>query len=358
MAKSDSGNPKSHRILIARFSALGDVAMTIPVVYSVCRTYPDKEFCMLTSRFAAALFINAPANLHIKGVETGNYKGLLGIKRLADEVWTEFSPDTFADLHGVLRTYLLAFFLRFKGVKICHIDKGRSGKRALTRARDKRMLPQVSSRARYREVFFRLGLGCEYKFASLFDGKGASSDFSEISAPKHAGETWIAVAPFAKHKGKIYPVGQMKKVVEAIAGRPDTRIFLFGGGGNEQQILEKWADELTCATSLAGKRYGFLKELSLLSHCDVMVSMDSANMHLASLVGLPVVSIWGATHPYCGFMGWKQDEDNVVQLNMACRPCSVFGNKPCRTNDYYCLNGIPPEMITDRINKVLERNKK
>lgn len=102
-------------------------------------------------------------------------------------------------------------------------------------------------------------------------------------------------------------------------------------------------------------RYGLLKELSLLSHCDVMVSMDSANMHMASLVGLKVVSVWGATHPYCGFMGWRQDEENAVQLNMSCRPCSVFGNKPCRGNDYYCMKGIPPEMIVNCVKKILDK---
>lgn len=70
-------------------------------------------------------------------------------------------------------------------------------------------------------------------------------------------------------------------------------------------------------------------ELNLMSHLDVMLSMDSANMHLASLVNIPVVSIWGATHPYAGFMGWKQLPVNTVQLDLSCRPCSVYGQKPC-----------------------------
>ena len=88
-----------------------------------------------------------------------------------------------------------------------------------------------------------------------------------------------------------------------------------------------------------------------MQHLDVMVSMDSANMHLASLVATPVVSVWGATHPYAGFMGWNQKMDNAVQLNMRCRPCSIFGNKPCQRGDYACLTAIKPDVI---INKVEE----
>ena len=86
-----------------------------------------------------------------------------------------------------------------------------------------------------------------------------------------------------------------------------------------------------------------------MSYIDVMVSMDSANMHLASLVGTTVVSVWGATHPYAGFMGWNQKEENAVQVTLPCRPCSIFGNKPCRRGDYACLRQIEPSDIIQKI---------
>ena len=81
--------------------------------------------------------------------------------------------------------------------------------------------------------------------------------------------------------------------------------------------------------------------------------MDSSNMHIASMVGIPVVSIWGATHPYAGFMGWKQNESNAIQVDLPCRPCSIFGNKPCFRNDYACLQSITPKMIVEHIEEVL-----
>ena len=95
-------------------------------------------------------------------------------------------------------------------------------------------------------------------------------------------------------------------------------------------------------------------ELNLMSHLDVMLSMDSANMHLASLVNIPVVSVWGATHPYAGFMGWKQLPVNTVQLDLSCRPCSVYGQKPCWRGDYACLRDITPEQVIAKIEGIID----
>lgn len=344
-------------VLIARFSALGDVAMTVPVVYSVCEAHPRTHFIMLTQPVASSLFVNSPANLTVIGVDVKKkYRGVKGIYRLYRDMKEQYDIEVFIDLHDVLRTWILGMFCTFGGVPVKRIDKGRSGKRALTRRYNKRMFPLISQRERYREVFYRAGFVFNETFKSLFGGKKPAPEvFAEITTPKKDGERWIAIAPFAKHPGKIYPPHLMRKVVDEVASWDSVKVFLFGGGAEEQKVLAEWDAAHENVTSLAVKRYGFPVELSLLSHCDVMVSMDSANMHLASLVCLPVVSIWGATHPYCGFMGWHQDQRDTVQLNMLCRPCSVFGNKPCRYKDFFCLNGIAPSLIITHIKDALTR---
>ena len=167
---------------------------------------------------------------------------------------------------------------------------------------------------------------------------------------KPRGEKWIGIAPFAAHKGKIYPLEKMERVIELLLERePNCRIFLFGGGAEERELLTQWEsrhDRCTCA--LLGSLYN---ELVLMSHLDTMVSMDSANMHLASLTGTRVVSVWGATHPFAGFMGWNQSSADAVQTTLPCRPCSIFGNKPCLHGDYPCLNSITPEEIVERVLK-------
>lgn len=361
MADRESDRPLPeryrHRILVTRFSALGDVAMTIPVVYSVARGNEDCEIVVVTRPSMTTMFVNAPANVIVKGVNLNDYKGMGGLWRLAGELMEEYRPDMMADLHGVLRTYVIGLYMRLHGVKVATIDKGRRGKRALTRRRAKIMLPLTSQRARYREVFYRLGLAVDEHFTTLYgaDGKGDAKRFSFISAPKKAGEKWLGIAPFAKHAGKIYPPELMKKVLDGLlAAYPTLRVFLLGGGDEEAKVLSGWAAEYPDRViSLAGVKAGFKTELALMSYFDAMLTMDSANMHLASIVGTPTVSVWGATHPYCGFKGWKQSDSNVVQLSMTCRPCSVFGNKACFRGDYHCMAGIPPRVIIEKVGRLL-----
>lgn len=345
-------------ILVTRFSALGDVAMTIPVLYSLCLSNPDTRFILITKKLPAKIFINKPENLVVEGIDTANYSGIAGMARLACEMRRKYSIDAMADLHDVIRTKLLRLFMRLRGVKVRKIRKGRSGKRALTRRRNKVMLPLITSRARYREVFYRLGLPRQDRFDNLFTPKNPSNPslYASAAAPHTASpdEKWIAIAPFAAHAGKIYPPELMKQVIDSLAARDGYRLFLFGAGETEMCMIADWiAPYKNKAVNMAALRLGLEAELHLLHDCDVMLSMDSANMHLASLVGLRVVSIWGATHPYCGFLGWRQKKGDAVQLDMVCRPCSVFGNKPCARGDWHCLRGIQPSFVVERIDHAL-----
>ena len=347
-------------MLVARSSALGDVAMVIPVVYSACRAYPETRFILITQKVASTLFMNPPTNLVVRGVDLhSTYKGVSGLRKLFRDLRKEFDIDAFADLHDVLRTKILRVFFRLSGIPVQHIQKGRRSKKQLTRLHGKRLRQLPTSHQRYHDVFRRLGFDFEEQFTSLFVNKlPLPSIFSEITPPKQPSETWIAVAPFAKHRGKIYPPELMRQVVKILARRPNTRIFLFGGGGNEQLILRQWAEAFPNVLSMAEKRHGFHVELPMLSYMDVMLSMDSANMHLASLAGLTTVSIWGATHPFCGFLGWGQKLENCVQRDdLPCRPCSVYGKRPCRYGDYRCLRGITPTTVAARIDTVLEEKK-
>lgn len=356
-----SNNTKGIRTaLLSRFSAFGDVAMTVPVVYSACRCYPEVHFVLVTRPSMTSIFVNAPANLTLVGADVKNeYDGVAGIRRLASKLYADYRPDIFIDLHNVLRTKLLGAFLRLKGVPGVQIFKPRAKRKALTRRHNKVMLPLISQRARYREAFFKAGLPLVDKFDGLYNGRGTAPDaeYAVITAPKPSGQHWIGIAPFAAHSGKVYPVELMEKVVarfqEDADGGKDLRIFLFGGGEKEQKILDGWAKAYPVASNLAGKRYGFKAELALLNHLDVMLSMDSANMHLSAIAGTPTVSIWGATHPYCGFKGWRQSDADMLQVPLPCRPCSVFGDKPCHRGDLQCLAGIRPDAVYEKLTQHL-----
>ncbi len=344
-------------VALSRFSAIGDVAMTIPAVYNLCAAYPDVNFIFLTRRKMADLFVNPPANLTIEGIHLEDYKGIKGILRLSKEIRRKYDINLYIDLHNVLRSRLLEIFWRLNGIPAYVIDKGRKEKRKLTRKRNKMLVPLKSQHERYRETIARAGFKeISDTFKGIFNGRSKSdtSLFSDIVATKKD-EYWVGVAPFAAHEGKIYPTDKMQEALDIVKRTcPGVKFFFFGGGDNEQTITEEWARRYPGSISLAGKRYGFAKEMALINHLDTMLTMDSANMHLAALASVPTVSIWGATHPYCGFRAWRQHDDDrydddTVQIQLPCRPCSVYGNRPCRHQNLLCLKGISPQSVASKI---------
>lgn len=332
------------RILVIRFSALGDVAMTIPIVYSFARQHPEHTLYFVSRAGYGELFAQSPDNLHFVGIDLKKeYSGGWGLIRIAFRLYALHCNEV-VDLHDVLRTKLLRFFLLLTGCKIAVIDKGRRAKKQLTARKNKRLTPLPSTFKRYQDVFARLGYTFEPNFASLFtEDMPYPSDLSAITGQK-VGEKWLGIAPFAAHKGKMYPLVKMEEVLQLLHNHLSLRIFLFGGGPEEERILAEWDRKYMRVHSLAGKlRLG--EELQVMRQLDLMLSMDSGNMHLASLVGTPVVSIWGATHPYAGFMGWNQDTERAIQKTLDCRPCSVYGNRPCYKGYYPCLTELSSKEI-------------
>lgn len=340
------------KILVIRLSAIGDVAMTVPVIHSLATQYPQHQITVLSKSNMSALFAQMPTNVSFKGIDVkGKHHGFGGLNRLYKELKTEHY-DFIADFHNVLRTKYLRLRFWATGKKIACIDKGRKEKKMLTSKDNKCMLPLKTSFQRYADVLANLGLPIQLTFHSIFgDGKGDISSIRSLTGNKGYNH-WIGIAPFATHAGKIYPLEKIKTVIKQLSDRPNICLFLFGGGKQETEILSQWEKEYPSTVCIAGK-LKWDTELALISHLDVMVSMDSSNMHLASMVGTPVVSIWGATHPYAGFMGWNQVVSDAIQVDLPCRPCSIYGNKPCYRGDYACLHTIKSESIVELIEKHL-----
>lgn len=338
------------KLLVTRFSALGDVAMVIPVLESLCRAYPDIEVTFLTNPLGekiARTVVGHLPNLTVRGLNLKrDYKGISGLNALYRTLRLE-RYDAVADLHNVLRTIWLSYRFRFNRVTVASIHKGRNEKRALVKHTIRRQL--ISSFERYRQVFVRLGLDFTIQYDAAAHGRMLIGQHT--SPAPSATSLRIGIAPFAQHLGKIYPAVQMKRVIDLLlSSGQDVELYLFGGP-NEKEELDAWCDHREHIHNLAGAQ-GIDDDLLVMAGLHAMISMDSANMHLASLVGTPVVSLWGATHPYAGFLGFGQSEENVLQLPLECRPCSIYGNKPCPLHDYRCLTGIAPEAVVSQTLKV------
>ncbi len=372
-------------ILVIRLSALGDIAISVPLLKEYALKNPQVEFSVLSMPFTAPLFAGVE-NLHFIPFDLPKDKrGLLDVLKFTRNVLKPLGFTDVADIHNVIRTKAIRAYFRFCGVKTEFIDKGRAEKKALVSEKNKRLVQLKSSMRRYEEVFVALGLqdlcfadstaegvAAEAKdVAKIQDSQGVESVGKEgnsniiadrekeaqrvigIDSGKASDrvQRLIGIAPFAQHKGKCWPLELVEQTIALLTADPANRIILFGGGAKEVEILEGIAGKYHNVESAAGK-YKMKQEQEVMRGLDVMVSMDSANMHLASLVGTPVVSIWGATHPYAGFYGWGQKMENAMQVELPCRPCSIYGNKPCSRGDYACLNMITPQQVVKKITEV------
>ena len=314
--------------------------MTVPVLKALRRANPTLRITVLTRPFFQPFFHD------VEGIEflvpdlNGRHKGLRGLWRLAAEARRQ-GIDAVADLHDVLRSQVIRRLLRLNGCSVAHIRKGRREKRALIRKGYLRSHPLKTTIERYADVFRRLDL----PLAPLFPEPHREHPLSEtvLALTGEKNGCWIGFAPFAKHRGKTYPQ-ELATQLTALLSEKAEKIFLFGGGEQERQSAESMAAGHPNVIVVVGK-LKLAGELELIAHLDAIVTMDSSAMHMASLVGTPAVSIWGATHPYAGFLGFGQDPEQVVQLPLPCRPCSVFGDKPCRWGDWRCLHGIDPREI-------------
>ncbi len=343
------------RILVYRFSAMGDVVMLLPVLKGLLESNEELEIYLLTRPFLFPVF-NGIDRLHLVAADlNGEHKGVGGLYKLHKKLKQEINPDAVFDLHQVLRTHLLNLFFRKSRIPVYKYDKGRADKKHAVKTKLHKVLPSTIDR--YAAVFSQAGLRFILPKPPLFPvgTKQEALDLLHVEASQAA--LMIGIAPFAKHPQKVWGVEKVRKLIDTLQQLPNTTIVLFGGGKAEMEVLDQLAQEFSNCI-VAGHHVKFEQEIKLLVHLDVMVSMDSANMHLAAMAGIPVVSVWGGTHPSLGFAPYHQAESHMIQYEgdaLNCRPCSVFGNKKCIYGDVRCMKYIPPARVAEQIGFILDR---
>lgn len=342
---------KNDHILVIRFSALGDVAMTVPVLLALTKKYPGLKITVVSRGFHKPLFH------HINGVDfheaelLGKHKGIIGLWKLYCELKKQ-PIDAVADLHNVLRSNILKAFFALGGIKVVQIDKGRPEKRALTRKKNKIFKQLKNTHERYADVFAELGYPVELRTDNVLPPLTMSQEVKKMVGEK--AEPCIGIAPFAAHAGKMYPFDRTVSIIEFLKNTKKYKIFLLGGGKKEKEMLETLASPVDKVFNVAGK-LSFEEELQLISHLDLMVSMDSANAHLAANFGVKVITLWGVTHPYAGFYPFGQPLSNALLADRAAYPLiptSVYGN---RVPEGYenVMESIPVETVLGKVEEVL-----
>lgn len=316
---------------------MGDVAMLPHALRALLAANPGLRVTVATQAMFRSFFAGLEVGFLDVDVK-GAHRSLRGMWRLAAEA-RRLGVDAVADVHDVLRSQAFRLSMRLHGIPVAHIDKGRAEKRRFIRCGGRGMQPLRHTVLRYCDVFRALGFRI-------------SDPAPAVPAP-HAnpfGEkrgVWVGFAPFSAHRGKTYPEAQSRELVRLLSARYQ-RVFIHGGGGDEAAFAAEMERTHANVTALWGK-VRFAGEIDLIANLDCVVTMDSLVMHLAALAGTPTVSVWGATHPGLGFLGYGCTGEGILQADMECRPCSVFGAKPCRFGDYRCLRAVTPGMIAERV---------
>jgi ADP-heptose:LPS heptosyltransferase len=333
-------------LLVIRTSAMGDVALITPVIEGMREQYPDVEMTIVTRKSFESFFYS------ISGIKLffpdfkEKHKGLPGIFRMYRDLGKEHI-DCVIDLHDVLRSKILRQLFRLSGVPVFVINKGRNDKKDVING--KRRTGLKHSVLRYCDVFAEAG----YPVIPVDPPciKPTPEGLSEISGLQlNIMDLNIGVAPYAKHKLKIWPEENMKKLLEMISARHNVKIWLFGGY-DELERLKNFRTQIPGSFLVTGN-LSLAGELALMSKLNFMISMDSSNMHMAALAGTRVISIWGGTDPLTGFGAWKQPDNLAIRIppeELTCRPCTIYGQGECRRGDLACMNWLTPEKVFDRL---------
>ena len=330
-----------------RLSAMGDVAMTVPVLRAFVNQYPEVKITVISRPFFKPFFEGIPNLSFFAFDEKERHKGFLGLCRLFQDL-KALDIDAFADLHNVLRSKIVRTFFALSGKKVAAVDKGRIEKKALTRAENKVFKPLTSMFERHAKVFEQLGfpVNLSSQSAGTIFPEPAVLDSDILNLIGNANQKLIGIAPFAQYDSKVYPLDLMKEVIDTLALDPMNTILLFGGGKKEIEILDSLSKDKGNVINMAGK-IKFQQELKLISNLDVMLSMDSGNAHIAAMLGVKVITLWGATHPFAGFSPFNQPLENALvsdRTQFPNLPTSVYGNKKVEGYEN-AMRTISPEKI-------------
>jgi ADP-heptose:LPS heptosyltransferase len=218
------------KLLVIRLSAMGDVALSVPVIKAMSEQHKNVEIKLVTNKLYNVFFTKIENIQFINPDLKGKHKGIIGLFKLQKEIKKDFSPDAIIDIHNVLRSKILRFFFRLSGINSVKIIKGRKEKRKLTRKRNKNLIPLKQTTDRYAETFIKAGFPL---VLSHSENNGFDNSNEEITKLIHDKTKKIGIAPFAKHPQKQYPLEKTEALIKKLSEN-NFHIFLFGGGKKEK----------------------------------------------------------------------------------------------------------------------------
>lgn len=336
------------KILLVRFSSLGDVVLSTSVLEALRVARPNDEVHVLTKPAFREVFENHPGVTHMLAWDPDR-EGLSALaRRIRDERYTWI-----VDLHLNLRTWALRRLVR--DTRWCVYRKGVWRRRLAVGVRRPELLrkqPHVVER--YLAALEPLGVAPDGFAPRVYPGSAEREQVRELllAAEWDGHRPCVALAPGARWATKAWPEKHWRELISRFRREPAAPFPVLVGGADEAELCARILGDGVGA-NLAG-RTGLLQTAAVLERCNVLVTNDSAPLHLATAVGTPVVALFGPTVAGFGFAP-RGPADVLLQRAMGCRPCHLHGEPTCRLGHHGCLEELLPEQAMEAVRQILIR---
>ncbi|MCK4403653.1 MAG: glycosyltransferase family 9 protein [candidate division Zixibacteria bacterium] len=350
--KIDKPMPKKiEKILIIRFSSLGDVILTTPVIGVLKTKFPQSRIFFLTKAQYGDILRNDPRIFSLIEFDPrGRHKGISGFFKLIEKLRT-YDFDLLVDLHANLRSFFVRHPTKSK-IKLKYNKRWLS--RFLMVHCKFLKIKAIHTVDSYMKVLKKMQINTPEKNPLIFLSRDdeESSRLFLLEQKVEKDDIVVGVHPGARWQTKRWDEGKFKQVCQDLIGRDNCKIMLLGDAGDEK-LVEKIKQDLPNEKVINAVGLPLGRFMSLIRRCDCLIINDSGPMHIASALQVPVVAIFGPTHPKLGFspVGSK---NMVLCANVKCSPCSLHGEKRCSKKSRFCMDLIGPEMVVEVVEGLLD----
>ncbi|MGH7537247.1 MAG: glycosyltransferase family 9 protein [Gemmatimonadales bacterium] len=324
--------------LLVRFSSIGDVLLTTPLVRRLRTRYPDARLVFVTKRAMAPLLVDNPHLSRVEALEPGE-----PLRALAHRL-SALGPTRGLDLHGSARSAALQLLVHcpWRGYSKRKIARG-----MLVATK----IDLYGQRVPVAERYFAAARGLDVRPDGLppefFLGPPARERVGRWLAERGVNDSPLAVlAPGAAHFTKRWPMDRWIALAERLRARGYALAVV---GGPEDRAMAQ--DLATLAASTAGE-FALQETGALLERARVAISGDTGVMHMATAVGTPVVALFGPTVGQFGFFPYST-KATVLQRDLTCRPCTAMGGPRCPMGHHRCLTDIAPDEVAAAVERLV-----
>ncbi len=337
------------KILVIRTSSLGDVVLASAVIEALKESYPSSELFMLLKEEYQGLFEGDP---RLSGIITPDpARGIRGLCSLVSDM-NDMGLDVIVDLQGNMRSFLIRRLTR-ADIKLRY-KKRRLQRMIMVYAK---WIPvsHKSMLEMYLETLRKLGLMKHGWVPRLFVDKGSQELVSSLLSNDgvDSDDTVVGISPGSRWETKRWTSDGFAYVADRLLEHDRIKVAMLGNQ-NDTDFVNEILSKMDRKPAVCAGKVDMRGLAALIERCSVLLTNDSGPMHIASALGVPVVAIFGPTHPRLGFAP-VGEKDITVSLDVPCSPCSLHGEKKCRMERRFCMEDISKERVLEKIESVVSK---